>query len=270
MNPNSPDKALEDDLALLRLEAAAEELEQAVVEAALKWHSNPSSADISIALNRSIDELNEFKERHKDELDLIRLKDDFQIGVDVAAPDEERTGILLVVDTESDSELVSELSQLRKEMDVSSLGDRPYSIAAAKLDRLMELEHRESEIINQNLQRNTGNKRYEDKIREIRDLRGDDKCWKDFEELFSLLPEGYTPPQRDTTVELAHCERFIASIHNPGTVYVSPEREIEKLRELLYLFRLYGYAEGIEESFTEEQNALFNFAWEEGVRKSNR
>lgn len=35
---------------------------------------------------------------------------------------------------------IQELRQLRREMDLSSLGDKPYSIAAAKLGRLIELE----------------------------------------------------------------------------------------------------------------------------------
>lgn len=35
-----------------------------------------------------------------------------------------------------------ELRQLQREMDLSSLGDRPQSIAAAKLSRLIELEAR--------------------------------------------------------------------------------------------------------------------------------
>jgi hypothetical protein len=41
---------------------------------------------------------------------------------------------------DSDTE---ELRQLEREMDVSSLGDKPYSIAASKLRRLIELEWRQ-------------------------------------------------------------------------------------------------------------------------------
>lgn len=67
-------------------------------------------------------------------------------------------------------------------------------------------------------------------IRTHRDTRGDDRCWDD-EELYKVLSEGYTPPARDTTVELERCEQFIASRQHPATVYVSPEREIEQLKE---------------------------------------
>jgi len=38
-----------------------------------------------------------------------------------------------------------ELAQLRKEMDLASLGDRPISIAASKLRRLIELERRDAD-----------------------------------------------------------------------------------------------------------------------------
>lgn len=70
-------------------------------------------------------------------------------------------------------------------------------------------------------------------IRAHRDARGDDRCWRDDEDLYRVLPEGYIPPVRDTAVELDNCRRFIASRQNPATVYVSPEREIEHLRALV-------------------------------------
>jgi hypothetical protein len=68
-------------------------------------------------------------------------------------------------------------------------------------------------------------------IRKHRDQRGDDRCWMDDEELYKVLPEGYVPPERDTSVELEHCRRFIACRRNPATAYVSPERRIEELEE---------------------------------------
>ena len=105
----------------------------------------------------------------------------------------------------------------------------------------------------------TSVERYESKLRAIRDLRGDDKCWQDFEKLFALLPEGYTPPKRDTTVELAHCERFIASIHNPGTVYISPEREIEELKKLINKLR-------VNSDLTAEERQLYDQVWVDGHR----
>src|SRR5688500_13534748 len=82
--------------------------------------------------------------------------------------------------------------------------------------------------------------RYESAIRRIRDQRGDDRCWQDFEELFKLLPEGYTPPVRDTTIELSNCRKFIDSLHNPETEYVSPQREIEDLQGLIIHIRTHS------------------------------
>lgn len=38
-----------------------------------------------------------------------------------------------------------ELAELRREMNLSSLGDKPYSIAANKLRRLIQLETQESD-----------------------------------------------------------------------------------------------------------------------------
>lgn len=70
----------------------------------------------------------------------------------------------------------------------------------------------------------------QDAIRKHRDQRGDDRCWLDDEELYKVLPEGYNPPERDSTVELKNCEKYIACRHNPGTTYLSPEREIERLK----------------------------------------
>lgn len=71
----------------------------------------------------------------------------------------------------------------------------------------------------------------EDAIRKHRDQRGDDRCWQDDEELYKVLPEGYTPPARDSTVELAMCQKYIACRHNPNTQYVSPQRRIEELEK---------------------------------------
>jgi hypothetical protein len=65
-------------------------------------------------------------------------------------------------------------------------------------------------------------------IREHRDARGDDRCWKDDEELYKMLPEGYTPPERDEAVELKNCERFILNRQNPQTIYESPNVRITR------------------------------------------
>lgn len=66
-------------------------------------------------------------------------------------------------------------------------------------------------------------------IRKHRDQRGDDRCFLDDEELYKVLPEGYTSPERDTTVELELCKKFINSRRNPKTEYISPQRRIEEL-----------------------------------------
>lgn len=69
-------------------------------------------------------------------------------------------------------------------------------------------------------------------VREHRDswLAGDDKCWKDNEVLYAAaLPEGFTPPARDSLCELANCVRYVTSCHHPQTTYVSPQRRIEEL-----------------------------------------
>lgn len=76
---------------------------------------------------------------------------------------------------------------------------------------------------------------YEESIRKHRDeyLSGDNKCWKDNEELYKLLPEGYTPPSRDTSVELENCKKYIASCHDPRIQYKNPQDRIEELEKLV-------------------------------------
>lgn len=78
----------------------------------------------------------------------------------------------------------------------------------------------------------------EDGIRKHRDQRGDDRCWLDDEELYRLLPEGYTPSVRDSSVELEMCKKYIACRHNPNTEYVSPQRRIEELEAEIAAMRL--------------------------------
>lgn len=82
-------------------------------------------------------------------------------------------------------------------------------------------------------QRTEENERLAQAIREHRDARGDDRCWLDDETLYASLPEGFKPPERDASVELNLCRRYIESRHNPATVYVSPQREIESLTAAL-------------------------------------
>ena len=73
--------------------------------------------------------------------------------------------------------------------------------------------------------------RYQDVIRAVRDQwHGDDRCWMDLEtRIFPLLPEGYTPPARDSSVELENCRLFIAAAHGGPTEYISPQKRIEEL-----------------------------------------
>lgn len=75
--------------------------------------------------------------------------------------------------------------------------------------------------------------RLRDAIRKHRDYRGDDRCHEDDTELYQSLPEGYTPPAKDSCVELEQCKKYIACRHNPATEYVSPQRRIEALEGLL-------------------------------------
>jgi len=79
-------------------------------------------------------------------------------------------------------------------------------------------------------------------IREHRDQQGDNRCWLDDEKLYSALPEGYTPPVRDSTVELENCKRFIAYRHNPDIIYVSSQAEIERLQAEIERLRLMVFA----------------------------
>jgi len=77
--------------------------------------------------------------------------------------------------------------------------------------------------------------RLQEGIRKIRDTRGDDRCWKDYETLFAMLPEGYASPARDTEVELENCRQYIRACRDPSVTYVSPQREIERLQQFVAL-----------------------------------
>ena len=77
----------------------------------------------------------------------------------------------------------------------------------------------------------------ENAIRAHRDARGDDRCWRDDETLYKVLPEGFTPTPVDTAVELHRCEQFIASRQHPFTVYVSPQRRIDELEAKLVQYQ---------------------------------
>ncbi len=85
-----------------------------------------------------------------------------------------------------------------------------------------------------------------DAIRHVRDQRGDYRCWKDWEAVYDLLPEGYTPPQRDTTVELENCVQYIKSCNDPNVEYVSPQRRIEELEAEVAQLKGIGYETEME------------------------
>jgi len=97
------------------------------------------------------------------------------------------------------------------------------NVTVAELEaKVLELEHKIT--------------KYEQGIRRHRDsyLRGDDKCWKDNEILYLLLPEGFKVPQRDQSCELKNCEKYIASCHHPEIQYHSPQDRIDLLEILLF------------------------------------
>lgn len=74
-------------------------------------------------------------------------------------------------------------------------------------------------------------------IREHRDARGDDRCWRDDDVLYAVLPGGYLPRECDTTVELDRCRQYIENRQHPLTAYVSPQRQIEALEAALAALR---------------------------------
>ena len=47
------------------------------------------------------------------------------------------------------------------------------------------------------------------------------------------MPEGFTPKPVDSFVELERCKQFIACRQNPTTQYVSPQRMIDSLSEIV-------------------------------------
>ncbi len=74
-------------------------------------------------------------------------------------------------------------------------------------------------------------------IRKHRDYRGDDRCFQDDAELYSVLPEGDTRPARETAVTLENCKAYI-ECRQTGREYVSPQRKIEEQDAELATLRL--------------------------------
>src|SRR5262245_65608880 len=97
-------------------------------------------------------------------------------------------------------------------------------------------------------------KQLQDAIRKHRDERGDDRCWLDDRDLYSILPEGFTPPAEDSCVELDRCRAYIASRHDPATSYLSPQRKIEALEAKFEEMRLFYL--GREAMFLKHWNGL--------------
>ena len=73
-------------------------------------------------------------------------------------------------------------------------------------------------------------------IRKHRDTRGDDRCFQDDAELYSVLPEGDTRPASETAVTIENCQRYI-ECRQQGREYVSPQRRIEELEAELTRIR---------------------------------
>lgn len=65
-------------------------------------------------------------------------------------------------------------------------------------------------------------------IRKHRDMSGDDRCYIDDAELYSVLPEGDTRPETCTAVTIENCAKFI-ECRQSGREYISPQRRIEEL-----------------------------------------
>lgn len=71
-------------------------------------------------------------------------------------------------------------------------------------------------------------------VRWHRDQRGDDRCYRDDYLLYGALPEGYTPPEGDSTVEIENCIKYKTSRQDPSVHYISPQRRIEHLEAALH------------------------------------
>lgn len=70
-------------------------------------------------------------------------------------------------------------------------------------------------------------------VRKHRDMRGDDRCYLDDYELYEVLPEGFVRPSYDTKIEIENCKRYIAFRQDPNITYTSPQREIERLQDII-------------------------------------
>jgi hypothetical protein len=90
----------------------------------------------------------------------------------------------------------------------------------------------EEELQKRGISTNNRVSQLEDAIRKHRDQRGDDRCWMDDQELYSILPEGLCGADLrlcEPAVMLENCKKYIASRHDPSMVYISSQRRIEEL-----------------------------------------
>lgn len=71
-------------------------------------------------------------------------------------------------------------------------------------------------------------------IRKLKaEWHGDDACFRDIEVLFAALPEGYRVTDfalHAPEEMLPNCRRFLASMQPDGVPYVSPQRELDRLK----------------------------------------
>jgi hypothetical protein len=70
--------------------------------------------------------------------------------------------------------------------------------------------------------------KYAAAIRKHMNMRGDSRCHLDDGELYSVLPEGDTRPERETAVTIENCQRYI-ECRQQGREYTSPQDRIEEL-----------------------------------------
>lgn len=97
-------------------------------------------------------------------------------------------------------------------------------------------------------------------LRKFRDIKGDDRCYKDLYELYCSLPEGYTPEPEQVGIDLNLCAAFKRSEEDPRVKYVSPQRRIEQLEaEIVQLrFLMKRIASLAQESEHGKKEALTN------------
>lgn len=69
-------------------------------------------------------------------------------------------------------------------------------------------------------------------IRKHMNMRGDDRCYIDDHELYTVLPEGDTRPENEIAVTIENCQSYI-DCRQQGREYVSPQRRIEELEACL-------------------------------------